>query len=208
VTRFTKKAGPAEVPARDLVARHPVEWQQAVQHPFLDGVRDGRVPVLAFNVWLEQDYLFAVDLLAFQARLLSFAPRAAQLALATGLVALEAELGWFESQAELRELQLGRDRQPATEAYRVALARLLEEGFEPATTALWALERAYLEAWRSAAPGAPAYREFVEHWTTPEFGDYVVQLEALAGDGLDADAAFLEVCSLEHRFWDMAWSAR
>lgn len=165
------------------------------------------MPATAFDIWLGQDYLFVLDLLSFQAGLLAVAPRSAQGTLAGGLVALEAELGWFESQAKRRGLALSSDRQPATEAYRLALAQLLEDGFEPAITALWALERAYLEAWRGAAPGAPAYGEFVAHWTMPEFGEYVAELETAAGEGREAEDAFLEVCRLERGFWDMAWSA-
>ena len=195
------------VPARNLITSHPLAWQRAVRHPFLAGVRDGVVPVTVFDIWLGQDYLFVLDLLSFQAGLLAVAPRSAQRTLAGGLVALEAELGWFESQAKWRGLALSSDRQPATEAYRLALAKLLEDGFEPAITALWALERAYLEAWRGAAPGAPAYGEFVAHWTMPEFGEYVAELETAAGEGREAEDAFLEVCRLERGFWDMAWSA-
>jgi thiaminase/transcriptional activator TenA len=74
-------------------------------------------------------------------------------------------------------------------------------------TALWSLERAYLEAWQSARPGAPAYRAFVEHWTTPAFGEYVAALEqaADAAHGAnEAEAAFLEVVRLERAFWDIA----
>jgi len=83
------------------------------------------VPATAFDIWLGQDYLFVLDLLSFQASLLAVAPRSAQRTLAGGLVALEAELGWFESQAKRRVLALSSDRQPATEAYRLALAKLL-----------------------------------------------------------------------------------
>lgn len=75
------------------------------------------------------------------------------------------------------------------------------------------MERAYLEAWENAAPGHPDYREFVEHWTTPEFADYMVGLEKAAGSALGtggegerAEAAFLEVTRLEKDFWEMAWS--
>ncbi|MCA1717048.1 MAG: hypothetical protein LC781_09480 [Actinobacteria bacterium] len=80
---------------------------------------------------------------------------------------------------------------------------------------MWAIERAYLEAWRSAAPGHPEYRQFVEHWTTPEFAGYVTGLEKAADDALRdsgeqererAEAAFLEVARLERDFWEMAWS--
>ncbi len=160
----------------------------------------------SFEAWLSQDYLFIADLLAFQAGLLARASRPAQRALAAGLVALEAELTWFEQSARDRGLALAGLRHPTTEAYRAALSRLLEAGEEPALTGLWALERAYLEAWRGAAPGALPYRTFVEHWTVPEFEDYVSALEELAGDGPEPEAVFLEICRLEAAFWDAAWT--
>jgi hypothetical protein len=71
------------------------------------------------------------------------------------------------------------------------------------------------EAWRGAAPGHLEYRQFVEHWTTPEFADYVTALEKAADDALrdsdeqeqeQAETAFLEVARLERHFWEMAWS--
>jgi thiaminase len=77
------------------------------------------------------------------------------------------------------------------------------------------LELAYLEAWRSAAPGCPEYREFVEHWTTPEFADYVSGLEQATDAALGAapseekeraEAAFLKVARLERDFWEMTFS--
>ena len=54
----------------------------------------------------------------------------------------------------------------------------------PALTALWVLERVYLEAWTGAVPGAPAFREFVEHWTEPAFAGYVESLAAAADAAL------------------------
>jgi formylaminopyrimidine deformylase / aminopyrimidine aminohydrolase len=192
--------------AAGLISRHPDAWRRAVTHPFLDAVRDGSLTEASFESWLSQDYLFIADLLAFQASLLTCAPRAAQRTLAAGLPALEAELTWFEQSARERGLTLATVRHPTTDAYRATLVRLLEAGAEPALTGLWTLERAYLEAWRGAAPGASGFRAFVEHWTVPQFADYVADLEALAGDGPGAEAAFLEVCNLERAFWDMAWT--
>lgn len=192
--------------AARLIARHPGAWRRAVAHPFLDAVRDGSLAQASFERWLSQDYLFIADLLAFQASLLAGAPRAAQKTLAVGLVALEAELTWFERSATERGLRLAGVRHPTTEAYRATLVRLREAGAEPALTGLWTLERAYLEAWRGAAPGAPPFRPFVEHWTVPQFAGYVAGLEALAGDGPKAEMAFLEVCELERAFWEMAWT--
>jgi thiaminase/transcriptional activator TenA len=194
-----------------LLGRHPGAWRTATRHPFLDGVRDGTLPAGAFATWLGQDRLFVEDLLRFQARLLARAPRGAQAVLAAGLVALEAELGWFEQQASARGLALPSARHPTTEAYRRFMDALEARPFAAALVALWALERAYMEAWSAARPGAEPYREFVAHWTVPEFGDYVAGLaaaadRALGEDATGAEAAFLETARLEGEFWAMAWS--
>ena len=201
--------------AQDLLDRNPAAWQEATRHPFLEGVREGSLPAGAFESWLEQDYLFAADLLVFQARLLARAPRRDQAVLAGGLTAVEAELGWFEEKAGERDLKLGTARHPTTTAYQDFMNGLEDEPYHTGITALWALERAYLEAWRGAAPGGADYREFVEHWTTQEFVDYVAGLEKAADSSLEtadekererAEATFLEVCRLEHDFWEMAFS--
>jgi len=181
----------------------PELWERAVQHPFLAAVRDGTLPAGAFDTWLVQDYLFVGDLLWFQARLLSRAPRPAQPALAAGAAALVDELAWFEGLAAERGLDLGRPALPATRAYRRLLERLDGAGFDNAVIALWALEKTYLEAWRFAAPGVERYRDIVAHWTTPAFGDYVDCLAAVcpahAGPVVD------EVLAQEIAFWEMAW---
>ena len=201
--------------AVDLLERDPMAWQEATRHPFLEAVREGSFPAGTFEAWLAQDYLFVGDALVFQARLLARAPRPAQAVLAGGLIAIEAELGWFEEQAERLGLHLEAPRHPTTAAYRDLLAGLESEPYPAAISALWAIEKAYLEAWRGAAPGHPEYRQFVEHWTTPEFAGYVTGLEKAADDALRdsgeqererAEAAFLEVIRLERDFWEMAWS--
>jgi formylaminopyrimidine deformylase / aminopyrimidine aminohydrolase len=197
-------ATPVPVAASDLLRRHDAEWRAATCHPFLDGVRDGGLPVGAFIAWLQQDYLFVNDLLAFQARLLAQAPRSGQSVLAAGLVALEAELTWFEEQLTRRGLPLVTARHPITDAYREELERLTTEPAEVGISALWALELAYMEAWRGAAPGASEYREFVEHWTAPAFAHYVAGLEVHATDSPAAEAAWLRIVRLEREFWDMA----
>ncbi len=201
--------------APGLLDHNPGAWREATRHPFLDAVRVGALPAGAFQAWMAQDYLFATDLLIFQSRLLARAPRPDQAVLAGGLVAVEAELGWFEGLAAERGLGLGEARHPTTVAYRDFLLGLDRESYTAGITALWVLERAYLEAWKSAAPGHPDYREFVEHWTTPEFADYVTGLEESADSALEAgdereqeqaEAVFLEVTRLEKDFWEMAWT--
>jgi len=197
------------VPVADLLVRHADAWGRATRHPFLDAVRDGTLPPAAFDTWLVQDAHFLTDLLRFQARLLARAPRPAQAVLAGGCVALVEELDWFTRVAADRGLDLATPQLPATIAYGDLLYRLDAADVGTALAALWTIERAYLDAWSSARPGAPQYREFVEHWTVPGFASYVAGLEAAADAArVDAaagdDAVVLEVMAAETAFWGMA----
>lgn len=199
------------MPVAELLASHAAAWRDATRHPFLDAVRKGTVGREAFDTWLVQDHRFVAELLRFQARLLARAPRSAQAVLAAGAAALVEELGWFERVAADRGLDLDTPARPATAAYADLLDRLDGADVPTAMTALWAVERAYLDAWSSALPGAPAYREFVAHWTAPGFAGYVAALEAAAdgvGASAGAPAAFAAVAAAERAFWDMAVPAR
>ncbi|MBB3677884.1 thiaminase/transcriptional activator TenA [Modestobacter versicolor] len=197
------------MPVAELLQRHADAWRGATAHPFLAAVRDGAVPRAAFDTWLVQDARFVADLLRFQARLLARAPRPAQAVLAGGLVALVEELAWFEEQAAVRALDLSAPALPATAAYAALLERLDAADVPTALQALWTIERTYLDAWSAALPGAPEYREFVEHWTVPGFAGYVAGL-AQAADAVGGpvdDAVFIELVAAETAFWDMAMGA-
>lgn len=195
--------------------RHRGAWERATRHPFVAGVRDGTLTESAFAAWLVQDYRFVGHLLRFQARLVARAPRSAQAVLAAGTVALVDELGWFERQVGALGLDLDAPELPATTAYLDLLDRL--DGVEApiAMAMLWAVERVYLDAWSYAAPGAPAFRDCVSHWTTPAFAVYVRQLQDAADRSLsehvagpDLDTPFAEVVAAEVAFWDMALARR
>lgn len=201
--------------ASGLLEQFPADWRAATHHAFLDAVANGSLPAAAFTAWLAQDYLFVADLLVFQAHLLGRAPRPAQAVLAAGLVGLEAELGWFEQQAARRGLALDVVPHPTTARYKTVLEALAAAPYPAAITGLWAIECDYMDAWLSAAPGAVAYREFVEHWTTPGFAEYVAGLEraadlALSGstahECAEARRAFVAVARIERDFWDMVLS--
>ena len=193
------------MPTSALLRDHMGAWERATRHPFLLGVRDGALAPGAFDTWLAQDHRYVGDLLRFQARLLARAPRPAQAVLAGGAFALVEELAWFEELAGRRGLDLAAPRRPATVAYGELLRRLDSADVPTALTALWAIERVYLDAWTAAAPGAPGYAEFVSHWTTPGFAEYVDALAA-AADALGGrhDDVVLEVLDAEVAFWDMA----
>lgn len=197
-----------------LVASHRSRWERATRHPFLDGVRTGQLPEQAFRRWLVQDYHFVSGLLRAQAHMLAASPRADQKTLAGGLVALVDELGWFEGHARRLGLSLDVPVHPTCREYVEFLADLRPRPYAAQITALWACERAYLDAWSGARPGAEPYREFVEHWTQPAFASYVADLEACARRALEAaspaeaqeaEEAFRRVAELEASFWEMTW---
>src|SRR5919198_378371 len=187
---------------RELFQRWPDAWRSAISHPFLDAIRGGTLPMSAFRAWLAQDYVFVCDELRFQAGVLRIAPRPAWAVLSAGLAALEAELTWFETQAEWFAISVQLEADAVTRRYRDFMEESLSFGWARSITTLWTLERAYLEAWRGAAPGGGDYREFVEHWTAPAFADYVKALEQALGEAGD-ESAFRRTTELERDFWEM-----
>jgi thiaminase len=198
-----------------LVSRHEAAWRAATVHPFLAGVRDGSVPEDCFDRWLAQDYLYAQALMRAQSRIAAAAPLADVGLLAGGVVATVGEMGWFEEMAAQRGVVLDAPMHPTTRAYCDFLLALTYSSYPAQITAIWALERTYLESWDSARPGAQPYRDFVNRWTTDEFRSYVGdlqtcvdrQLEASIGEqAREAEDAFVWVTHYERGFWDMAMS--
>jgi thiaminase/transcriptional activator TenA len=195
--------------AEELIESESQLWYAATHHSFLDGVREGTLATEAFTRWLAQDYHFGVALTRAQARYLAAAPRQDLELLASGVQAMVAELAWFEDKATERAIDLGARLHPTTRSYIDYLYALCEQPYSVQLTALWALERAYLDAWRGASPGGPAFREFVEHWTSDTFAAYVSALEVattrvLLQGGSAEREAFQQVARHERAFWEMA----
>ncbi len=198
--------------AHELIAAEARLWHEATHHRFLDQVREGTLASAAFARWLSQDYHFGVALLRAEARWLAGAPRDDLPLLAGGVGAMVEEIDWFERKAGERGIDLERPLHPTVRTYIDYLCALSDEPYPVQLTALWALERAYLEAWRTARPGAPAFREFVERWTNDAFAAYVDALEAALNRALavggDAERdAFRWVARHERAFWQMAYAS-
>src|SRR5215207_11084365 len=184
-----------------LLIRHAAAWQAATVHPFLAGVRDGSVPEDSFDRWLAQDYLFAQALVRAQSRIAAAAAPLADVGLlAGGVVATVGELGWFGEMAARRDVALDAPIAPTTRAYCDFLLALTYSAYPAQITAIWALERTYLESWDGARPGAQPYREFVQRWTTGAFRSSVGE------PAREAEDAFRWVTHYERGFWDMAIS--
>jgi thiaminase/transcriptional activator TenA len=195
----------------DLRRVHAEALNGVIHHPFLIGIRQGTLPKEAFFRWLAQDYLFVGDLLRFQALLLAHAPREDQRVLAGGLVALEAELGWFEKEAFGLGVSLSVPWHPDAFRYAGFLEYLKGMGYPYQILALWGLELVYLEGWSGARGELKPYSSFALHWSEPAYKEYVEELERAADrafKGIElsslAQTVFLSMLNHESAFFSIA----
>ncbi|PZW36610.1 thiaminase/transcriptional activator TenA [Thermosporothrix hazakensis] len=210
---WIRKKGHPTMRVESFIEKFKDGWETATHHPFLDAVRNGTLNDQAFNAWLVQDYHFVGYEMKFLASFLTRAPRPAHSAIIRCLASLEAELTWFEDLAKERHLNVYGPEHPVTQQYGALFKRYVQAPPPVILTIIWAVERAYLDAWKSALPGGPQFREFVERWTSPSFETFVGVLDGLASVSLErggyvqeAEQAFLDVAQMEKAFWDMAWS--
>ena len=200
---------------RQLAHADPQRLQAATRQPFLEGVRLGTLPVEAFDRWLEQDRLFVEALTRAWGAILRGAPTEDLALLADGIGAFVAEMAWFDQLGAERGLVVPAEPLPVTHRYNRHLLDVAAEPYPVALAAMWAVEVAYLEAWRAARPGHETFRKFVEHWTDEAFAAFVDRLEQ-AGDRALADASAAEVAGAaaavaatfdhEAAFWVMTWN--
>lgn len=199
----------------DLLQIYADEWRVATHHPFLQGIHDGTLDRHIFATWLAQDYHFVRGEFVAIADLLTRAPRLSYKLLTTALVALEEEMSWFEEHAHTENLSLTAALLPTTVEYQAFLLDIAQQPFPAAITSIWAIERAYLDAWKNASHGDPLYRPYADHWANAEFEKFVQALEATAAAELAGTSEydqltvslFLRIAQLECDFWDMAYAA-
>jgi thiaminase/transcriptional activator TenA len=203
-------------------------WEAQHAHPFVRGIGDGSLPEERFRFYVRQDYLFLVE----YGRLLSLgAARAPRLdwmrrfaGLSHSVLETEMELHrqlasrWGIANAELEAERAA----PATRAYCDFLLRTAALGdFGELVAALLPCMWGYSEIGeRLAAAGAPpehdGYREWIELYASPEFGELAAWCRGLAdevgaGAGLELrermHRAFLASSELELGFWEGAWTS-
>lgn len=191
-------------------------WQEAIRHPFLTQCRTGEIQPQQFNTWLVQDYLFVVEFTRMAARLLAAAPIEHFDTLLSGLTALQDELNWFRDKAAERQLDLDTAKQPTCAQYCDYMASLATAAYPVQATAFWTIEAAYNQGWQLPGHMVPPYDEFANRWGNSSFTEYVTLLEQQADQVLQstepeiqqqAEAAFLQIATLEKDFWQMAYHA-
>ena len=182
-------------------------WREATEAEFLSAIRDGNLPREAFQRWLVQDYSFANGLVAFQAIAVAKTPRPVQQVLIGGLSALDAELDWFEQNAQRQSLDLNAALHPTCRRYvDYLIASAYTQPFEVLLAILYGVEASYLCAWSALEASGP-YAEFINRWLNAQFVAYVRGLLDVCNRHTHElqQEQFNEVLRHERDFWRMTW---
>jgi len=195
-------------------------WEASLAHPFVRGLGDGSLDEAAFRYYIRQDYLFLID----YGRLLSLgaarAPRLEWMRRFAGLAlsVLETEMSlhrefaarWGVSVDELEREPVA----PATAAYCDFLLRVAALGdFGELAAAVAPCMWGYAEIGTALAAAAPAprYREWIDMYASPEFGELAAWsrslLDEVDGDRERMTAAFVASSRHELAFWEAAFNA-
>jgi thiaminase len=196
-----------EIEESPLVVSAGKLWRESTEADFLTAIRDGKLPREAFQRWLVQDYLFAKGLTAFQAIAVARAPRSAQKVLIGGLSALDAELDWFEQNAQRQALDLNAALHPTCRRYvDYLIASAYTQPFEVLLAILYGVEASYLCAWSAVEASGP-YAEFINRWSNAQFVGYVRGLLDVCKRHTHElqQEQFNEVLRHERDFWRMTW---
>lgn len=195
---------------RALLTGQAIVWQRILNHPFVQRTSDGSLPRATFDRWLTEDYFFVLSFRSFLEALAAVAPdEQAREVLAGGLAALAPELELFENEAAERGLDLAVEPSLLNLGYSSYLLTSVAEGWPVGITVLYAVEKAYYDAWASVrdstGPNTP-YAGFIANWSSPDFSAYVDQLGALVDREELTDAmsrGFDRVVRFELAFWDL-----
>lgn len=185
-------------------------WRRMLTHPFVARTSDGTLPRETFDRWLTEDYYFVRSFQVYLAELSAIAPDdEAREVLAGGVAALVPELALFEKAAAGRGLDLAVEPSLLNVGYSSYLLSTVREGWPVAITVLYAVEKAYYDAWASVRDTTgpdTRYAGFIANWSSPEFAAYVEQLAALVDREVLTEAmelGFDRVVRFELAFWDL-----
>ncbi len=195
---------------RALLTAQAAAWQRILDHPFVSRTSAGSLPKATFDRWIAEDYFFVLSFRRYLEALSSVAPdEEARKVLAGGSAALIPELALFEQAAEERGVDLAVEPSLLNLGYSSYLLASVQEGWPVGITVLYAVEKAYYDAWASVRDTTGAdtqYAGFIANWSSPEFAAYVEQLgELVDREELTPDLtrAFDRVVRFELAFWDL-----
>ena len=199
--------------------------RQVLQHPFVTGIGDGRLPLEAFRFYMCQDYVFLIDYSRVLALAAAKADDLETMGRFAGLLheTLSTEMDLHRGLAAKfgispEELEATRAA-PGTRAYTQHLLTAAYGGnLADITAAILPCMWDYSDIGQTlAAQGAPSpqplYDEWIQTYAAPEFAALAAWLrdllDRLAGGAADRQARlsrlFADSCRYEYLFWDMAY---
>ena len=204
-----------------LVQEHQAIWGAMAAHPFVVGLADGTLPEAALRAWVRQDRLFVLAERRVVWALRAHGPPPALDEALTGLdQALLREAAMFAAEAERRGFGVEVEPWPVCLGYGAFLLAAAHDGVLEGLTALYAAERAYLDAWsavRARSRAGSPYHQWIENWTSEGFRAFVAllgrELDTLAGTAPGALEArlgtvFDRAARFELAFWEMCWQGQ
>ncbi len=201
-------------------------WQRTFNHPFVQGIGDGTLPLPRFKFYIRQDYVFLVEysrVLALETAKgidLTTMEKFAELLHAT----LHTEMALHRSYAQkfgIGQEELAQTKPaPTTYAYTRYLLNTAALGsFGEIAASLLPCQWGYAEigtalAKRGEPKDQPLYAEWIRTYASPEFAALAGWLRSLVDIlGRDAGPAeqarmesrFLQSSRYEYLFWEMSW---
>ncbi|AEC52683.1 hypothetical protein PNA2_1768 [Pyrococcus sp. NA2] len=193
-------------------------WEKFLPHRFLIEVSENKITHEAFARWLINDYYFVKNALRFMAILMAKAPDELLNFFAESIYYISRELEMFERNAEKLGINLEDEIDLRAKAYVNYLINVAYNGsFLEGFTAFYCEEKAYYEAWRwvkEHLKGESPYIEFINHWSSKAFGEYVKKIEDILNslakkhgefEKEKAKKVFREVSKFELLFWEIAY---
>ena len=200
-------------------------WRAQHQHPFVQGIADGSLPIERFRHFIKQDYLYLIDyarvfsLAAAWAPTVPWAERLAELAHETLHTELALHRGlaeeWGIPAAELAAVR----PTPTTRSYTDFLLRTASLGdFAEIVAALlpcmWGYSELGLNLAAGPRPAVEPYARWIDLYASPELADLAAWCRSVVDEvaaGLDRPRrdrmreAFLACSRLELAFWEASW---
>ncbi|MDK2870343.1 MULTISPECIES: TenA family protein [Pyrococcus] len=193
-------------------------WEKFLPHRFLIEVAENTIRRESFEKWLVNDYYFVKNALRFMALLMAKAPDYLLPFFAESIYYISKELEMFEKKAQELDVSLNEEIDWRAKSYVNYLLNVASLGsFLEGFTAFYCEEKAYYEAWKwvkENLKGDSPYKEFINHWSSQEFGEYVKKIEEILNSLAEkhgefererAKEVFREVSKFELIFWDIAY---
>lgn len=201
-----------------LIKKAESIWKEFLPHKFLIEMANNRIERRTFEKWFIQDYEFVKCALRFMNIISSKAPYKLLKFLIDSIYYIRKELEIFERKAIELKIKLDSEKSFICKSYcNFLISSAFEYSFFENFAIYYCEEKAYYEAWKWVKENMKndsIYKEFIEHWSSDDFKNYVEKLEKILNEMAEeastkerknAEILFIETSKFEKLFWQMAY---